>query len=167
MALIIEDGTAVDGANSYGTVAEADSHFVDRNILNWAGEGATEADKEGYLIEAADYLNQFFSWRGEPLSYTQGMGLPTLAFDFIPANVKIAQFMLARERAVGGPLSQALGERLVTSERKKLDGVGEKDIQYERSRVDQFGRIGSSIFSLLRPYVRESSTIQQARVYYA
>ncbi len=166
MALIVEDGTGVPFANSYNSVAGADAYFADRNVLNWAGIGATAAIKEGFLIEAADYLNQFFRWIGEPFLTTQTMALPTLAFEGIPIGVRHAQLMLAQERAVNGPLATPMGDRLITSERKKLEGVGETEISYERSNVDRFGRVGSSIYAMLAAYTHTPGTMQSARVDY-
>lgn len=164
MALILEDGSGVEGANSYGSVAEADAFFADRNVLNWAGPSATSDDKEGYLIEAADYLNMFFTVAGEPLYVGQTMGLPTMTYDFVPDAFKKAQFLLARYRATNGELYETIGSPPITMERKQLQGVGEKEVHYGRSNVDVFGRTGSAILGLLRPYVVQSSWIQQARI---
>jgi hypothetical protein len=168
MALILEDGSGVDGANCYVSVAEADAFFAARNILNWAGDAATSTDKEGFLIEGADYLNAFYSPLGEPVLVGQSMGLPTLAFDGVPVVFKQAQFWLARERALNGPLYETLGAPLVTMERKQLQGVGEKETHYAApgavSNVDRFGKTGSMIDALLGPYTRSGSAIQQARI---
>ena len=164
MPLIIEDGTGVPDANSYGSVAEADAFFADRNIMNWAGAGATTPPKEGYLIEAADYIQMFFTVNGDPLTTDQAMGLPTDVYDYVPEAFKKAQFLLAKERAETGPLYTTLGSAPVTSERKQLQGVGEKEVHYGRSNVDLFGRVGSAVLGLLGPYVRQAGSIQQARV---
>lgn len=166
MPLIVETGAGVAGANSYVTVDEADAFFDDRNILNWAGEGATVDTKEGYLIQAADYLNHFFRWKGDALSADQAMGLPTSEIEVIPETVKHAQMLLAREAATTGPLASVMGERLVTRERKQLSGVGEKEVHYERSNVDPLGRVGSQLLAMLRPYAHDPGGIQQARVSY-
>lgn len=169
MALVLEDGTGVVGANSYGSVVEADAYFADRNVVEWAGPGATLDDKEGFMIEAADYLNAFYTPRGEPLYVGQAMGLPTLAFDTIPPAFKRAQFELARYRATNGPLATIFGSQPVTSERKQLQGVGEKEVHYATpgsvSNVDQFGMTGSLVAALLRPYTKQGSGIQQASVH--
>lgn len=166
MPLIVENGTGVVGANSYGTVAQADAFFADRNILNWAGVGATTAQKEGYLIQAADYLNQFYIPKGEQAFETQSMGLPTLVYDYVPLVFRHAQFILARE-AVKGPLSTPLGSRLITSERKKLEGVGEKEVTYERTNADEFGNVGAAIGRMLYAYIKNTASIQYARVDYS
>ena len=51
MAFIVEDGTGVEDANSYTSVAFADAYFADRNNTTWSG--ASVADKEFALVKAA------------------------------------------------------------------------------------------------------------------
>lgn len=48
MALIVEDGTVVPGANSMATVAQADAYQVARGNAAWSA--LAEADKEKHLI---------------------------------------------------------------------------------------------------------------------
>lgn len=55
MALIVEDGTGVPGANSYASVAYADSYFNAR--LNQVWGGLLEPQKEAALILGTDYIN--------------------------------------------------------------------------------------------------------------
>ena len=38
MALIVEDGSGVAGADSYLSVADADGHHADRGNAGWTGE---------------------------------------------------------------------------------------------------------------------------------
>jgi hypothetical protein len=167
MALVLEDGTGIDGANTYNLVEDADAFFQDRNIPNWAGDTATDLDKAGFLVQAADFLNTFFPIRGEPLLTGQSMGFPTLAFDGVPIGVRQAQCYLAREAALNGPLAETLGAQLVTYERKQLAGVGEKEVHYDKNSLDPMSRTGSIVLGLLRPYTTQTSSIQQARVDYA
>ena len=51
MALIVEDGTLVSGANSYVSLADAQKYLDDR--------GDTTVITEGLLLRAADYINSF------------------------------------------------------------------------------------------------------------
>ena len=50
MAIIVEDGTIVAGANAYGTLAEADTYHEDR--LNTIWTDATDENKEAAMIRA-------------------------------------------------------------------------------------------------------------------
>ena len=68
MALIIEDGTMPEGANTYASVADADSYLAERSE-NWPSApsditpDANIAKKERALILAADWLNTL-EWKG-------------------------------------------------------------------------------------------------------
>ncbi len=53
MALITEDGTGVDDANGFITVAFADTYFGDRGNDSWTGD---ETAKEQAIIRATDYM---------------------------------------------------------------------------------------------------------------
>ena len=127
MALVVEDGTGVDqspSANSYATVAEADSYFSARNNSDWSG--ATTAAKEAALIEATDWLGQQYRMRwkgirvssGQPLDWprygviledtyeldtvdypSSSIGFPNeLDSDFIPNELKYATMEMALRR---------------------------------------------------------------------
>jgi hypothetical protein len=66
MAFTVEDGTGVTGANSYLSVADADTYWADRANASspdgTAWSGASTADKEGALVEASQYLDANFQW---------------------------------------------------------------------------------------------------------
>lgn len=163
MALIIETGVGVVGANSYVTLAEARAYYAERNYADMASATVTDAQLSGYLIEAADFLNSFYSWNGLTLYADQGMALPTDQVTEIPVAVKQAQMMLARQ-VPNGPLAQALGARVVSREVKSLEGVGSKEIEYSGGGQT----FNAAITGLLRPYVSftSGSGIQTARIFY-
>lgn len=75
MALIIEDGSGVSGAESYISVADADDYHTKRGNATWVG---AEPDKEAALRKAADYLRQFYRtrWKGYQLYVDQVMDWP-------------------------------------------------------------------------------------------
>lgn len=56
MAFTVEDGTIVDGANSFVDVTYADAYFADRGIAAWTGNTSTV--KQPALIRATDYIVQ-------------------------------------------------------------------------------------------------------------
>ena len=66
MAFLVEDGTGVTDANSYLSVADADTYWDDRvNATSPDGNAwtdATQSDKEGALIEASSYLDATYDW---------------------------------------------------------------------------------------------------------
>ena len=65
MALVVEDGTGIVGAESYQSVANADIYIQNRtNDSSWAS--ASLEDKERALRIATEYLDTRFGpvWKG-------------------------------------------------------------------------------------------------------
>lgn len=74
MALIVEDGTMPEGANTYASVSEADTYLLSRGVSDWPAPPSSDLEpdpqlsaKEAALIRSADYLNGL-KWKGEKLS---------------------------------------------------------------------------------------------------
>lgn len=106
MALVVEDGTFVSGANSYVTLAEADAFLADSLTRDEWSCLADDA-KERLLIAASRWLDQQAAWNGTKADVDKtndlrwpraGVcdrdGLP-VAEDEIPAQLKQAVFELA------------------------------------------------------------------------
>lgn len=101
MALIIEDGSVVVGANSFVTVAEAIAYASERNEPFSTDEGEVEA----LLHHAMDYITTFRrSFAGQKVSSSQSTQYPRLnatvdgepfPSDAIPQELKQAQCQLA------------------------------------------------------------------------
>ena len=109
MALIVENGTMPEGANSYASIADADAWQAARGSQTWPpadpdGQDGQEALKEAALILAADYLNGL-KWVGRKAAPGRIMAWPRLeAFDLdgysiaanaVPEAVKAACCYLA------------------------------------------------------------------------
>lgn len=90
MALIIEDGTMPNGANTFASVADADAYFSERGNTDWPAKNeevdANLSKKENALIRAADYLNTL-SWKGARVSWDWPMCWPRQQVP-IPGDVK-------------------------------------------------------------------------------
>ncbi len=82
MALIVEDGTGVAGAESYAAIAFIDSYWAARPnspfSVSWAAVTNTTPKKEGAAREATAFLdaNFGFDYRGTRKNYTQGLEWP-------------------------------------------------------------------------------------------
>jgi hypothetical protein len=127
--LVVEDGTLVEGANSYVSIEDADAYWAEgRGNDEWLD--AVDDDKLKWLLEAADYLNGFFAWKGDRYDIlNQSMALPTSELTIVPRALKVAQILLANE-ARSGPLIEGWVGPSIKSEKKALDGVGSKEITY-------------------------------------
>ncbi len=88
MTLIIEDGTCPDGANSYATLADADTYLVPRSLWPVTPDVPCENEgdpavpdpvvviaKEAALLRAADYLNTL-QWHGQSVDWQRTMAWP-------------------------------------------------------------------------------------------
>lgn len=104
MALSIEDGTIVAGAQSYVSAAEATTYHTARGNTAWTG---TDAVKEAALRKAAQYLdghycNRFKGTKYQPLDQNMqwpriGVVIDGFVLDVtaIPQRLKDAQCELA------------------------------------------------------------------------
>lgn len=76
MALITEDGTGIDDAESYASVEEADAYHSDRENTAWAD--AEPTSKEAALRKATDFIETVYGPRffGERLVPSQNLSFP-------------------------------------------------------------------------------------------
>lgn len=117
MALIVEDGSIVAGAESYASVAYADAYFANRpsnpNSAVWAA--LNTAGKEGALREGTDHMMQAFrlAWQGNRVSQYQVLDWPrygvtrdkvfAVLFTIVPDEIQRGCVEYA-VRASAGPL---------------------------------------------------------------
>lgn len=89
MAIIVEDGTGKTDAESYISVADADTYFSNRGNVAWAA--LSEPGKEAALRQATDYMLSVFRWNGTRTSATQALDWPRsgamLYGHFLASNV--------------------------------------------------------------------------------
>lgn len=123
MALVVEDGTGITGANTYVSVATLQAYADARKILL----PALEPDIEALLLKACDFL-ELKVWVGDVLLETQGLAFPRLVQDEtyqevstgLPKQIVQAQILLAIE-AKAGPLFAAA--RQGKYKRTKIDQI--------------------------------------------
>lgn len=99
MALVVEDGTGRSDAESYLSVADANTHHGNFGNAAWSG---TDAAKEAALRRATRYLDGFYRarWKGFKRLRTQSLEWPRydvydlsgyyVATDSVPTGVKQA-----------------------------------------------------------------------------
>lgn len=130
MALIVEDGTGVAGAESYLSAADADTHHADRANAGWTGDTAA---KEAALRKATDNLGQAYRlrWLGARVDSAQALdwpraGIDTIGSDVVPEEVRRATAELALA-ALGADLNPPL-ER---GGRVRREKVGPIECEFE------------------------------------
>lgn len=111
MSLITEDGTGLSTAESYVSVAAADTRLAALGLTNWAL--LITAEKEQALRRATAHIEQVYRlrWKGTRRTTTQALAWPrhsvviddytTVASDVVPIDVANACAELAFKAAAG------------------------------------------------------------------
>ena len=74
-SFVVEDGTGLDNATSYVSVDEADAYQA-LNAYGSAWTGYTEARKQSGLVNATQYIDITFNYRGTRLRQEQRLEFP-------------------------------------------------------------------------------------------
>ncbi len=153
MALVIEDGTGVTGANSYATVAEARAYALARGLTLPVTDGPVESA----LVLACDKLESY-RYKGAKTEEDQPLMWPRadvyvddaeepLADDSIPNKLKQAQCQLAYDSTLTELQPTGTGRETV---REKVDVL---EVEYARqgsgSVTPEFNKAESLLAPLL------------------
>lgn len=101
MALTIEDGSGVSGADSYASITDLTTYASSYGFIL----PTTDAEKEALLRRAALQMN-LMKWKGQRVSATQSLAWPRwdvevdceiLPSNAIPARIQYGQMALASE----------------------------------------------------------------------
>lgn len=164
MTIVVEDGTGLANANSYASVAEADTYLTLRGITSWSS--LQQAEKEAALVRATDYM-PIFAWQGirsvntqaldwpRTYVYVRGALLPSPAF---PTQIKTACIELAW-RGASGPLNPDINVGTDDTGRmiiKKVERVGPIDEETTYASRGQMALpvkpVWSAVIALVRDY---------------
>lgn len=93
MALLVEDGTQVVGAESFISVADADAYFLARGSAAWAAI-ATPGKKEEALRRATDFMEGAYRdrWLGTRVGTRQTLSWPRAYVEIPDAPVGYGAF---------------------------------------------------------------------------
>lgn len=143
MALIIEDGSGVENADSYVTLAAYQAYGAARG---WT-LGDDDAADEINLRRAFDGINRNWTYRGVPEDADQVGAWPRSIAEGIPQRIKDAQSELAYQVQGGLDLFATI-EGSTTSEMIKVGPItiDEETLPTGKARV-------MSVEGLLRPYL--------------
>ncbi len=113
MALIVEDGTGLANAESYGSVADADAYFAARGSpTTWTA--LLEPAKEQWLRQGTEFMDLEFGsrWKGRRVTQDQALDWPrwnvtdrdgfTIGSDTVPIQLARATFETAHRMAIDG-----------------------------------------------------------------
>lgn len=153
MALVVEDGTIVSGANSYVTTAEYEAWLAARNITS-AGTGDSDA-LEAYILRAMDYF-EALDFKGLKQTEDQPLQFPRYQLwidgyeqsNKIPNEVKTSIFELAyaEERTYGllDPIER-------TTKRERIEGALEVEYMDNASSKTTVPSIARALRKLVYP----------------
>lgn len=154
--ITVEDGTGLSTANSYCTVAEADSYHGD---ILYATTWTASSTKEEALIQATRLLDEHVAWEGMkntkeqalrwPRSYVYGPDGYVVANDSVPQWLKNATSELARHLLISDRTAEASTKGF---KRLKLG-----DMELHVSRNDRISVIPPSVWSMISSYGHKSS----------
>jgi hypothetical protein len=164
MTLIVEDGTVVAGAESYGSLTDAATYHAARNNTAWAAI-PTDAMREGYLRQATEYMTGEYRdrWAGSRTTILQALDWPRymvpvqdvpggyaaypafLSNVIVPIEVKRACFELALRASVAS-LAPDMGRGVLS------EAVGVLKTEYDpyKSEIISFRQVDM----LLKPWLR-------------
>ena len=160
MALTVETGAVVAGADSYISLADADTYFTNHGSPSeWAD--ATDAAQEAALRYAVQWIDSSFSWKGEIVDDDQVLDWPRagvydderrlVASTSIPQRVKDAQCEAALEHLKSSLIAGlARGGKV---KRQRVEGAVE--IEYADHAPGE--RVRYHVERLLAPFLAASS----------
>lgn len=107
MAFLVEDGSVVSDANSYGTLVEFGDYWTDRNVDL---SSYSDTQKQAALIEASSYVDRNYEWKGNIVKDAQSMDWPRknvtddegrkIGETTIPGKLKFAVFEYAKREII-------------------------------------------------------------------
>ena len=161
MALGVEDGTGANAtANAYISVADADAYFTDRANAAWAA--ATATAKSAAIIDATDYLEAAYNWRGNRLSDVQPLSFPrdigALPAVLVKANAELAV------QALAGPLMPSETGSKLTSESVSVAGAITESRSYASGGGSANERRFPFVDRMLTPLTTGSSGVRFHRI---
>jgi hypothetical protein len=164
MALIVEDGTIVAGAESYITVADATAYFAARGNTAWSGL-ASDTLREQALRKGTDYMEATYGlrWKGDRVSELQALSWPRsgayangflIDSDAVPLPVRFACAELAVRASTADLLSDPGAQ--VKSETVGPISVTYQDGARQQTRYEAIDR-------MLAPYLSGNGQVAVVR----
>ena len=151
--MVVEDGTGLSNADSFVSVAYADTYFTTRGVTAWA----SLTNKEALLIKATDYIEAVYSeaWKGVLLLDTQSLSFPRIIDDATayPDRLKKAVCELAL-KANDGDLLVDVEQRTIE---EKVDVISVKYAEYSDQKTQY-----SMVYGLISPYLLSTGANKKA-----
>ncbi|HEX2554235.1 MAG TPA: DnaT-like ssDNA-binding protein [Microvirga sp.] len=159
MALIVEDGTGMDLAESYASVEEMDAYDVARNA---PAEAVDLAAQERALRRATAWIEATYHgrWKGRRATALQGLAWPrvgavdpegfSIASTSVPRAVKHATIEVAIAILEGASLDTRPDQTAAVSRKRVKAGPVETETEYALpARSPRFSRVDGLLVGLI------------------
>jgi hypothetical protein len=143
------------GTNSYTTAADYEAYAAERGIV------VSNATLDQDLILSADFIDTYYTFKGQELDAAQAMSLPTdivAIADISKAALKAVELQQAGRLSLD---ASVLAGGLIASESKSLDGVGSKSVSYESGSQVTYKPRTPELDRLLMPFTKGGSGLQR------
>jgi hypothetical protein len=165
MAIIVEDGTGLAGAESFISLAGASSYHTARGNAAWAAL-ASDAVREQALRKATDYMEQVYRlrWAGSRVTTVQALSWPRIHVpinDFsdgrYPAYYAQDEVPMMVSNACAELALRAASETLLIDETRAVlvEKVGPLEVSYDPHSAS--AKKYSAIDAMLRPLLTGSA----------
>lgn len=150
--MTVEDGTGLEGADSYVSIDFADDYFDARNVDFW--DSLESEEKEVLLIKATDFVDFSYKWKGRRKTEEQGLNFPRTGlvnsdgFTVVSIPVQLKQAVCECAALInesGDLFKVADANGAVTSEH-----IGSISMSYDVSKVSNKDTLYDSINLRLR-----------------
>jgi len=153
------------GTDVYDTVANSDTYWAARGNTTWTG--ATEANKEVWLVKATDWLERNFRYRGVRKTSDQRLHFPAdqafdddgypVGEDAAPRQVKEAMFLVGDLVRQGTyDLDGIVTDDLAAVKRQKVDVI---EVEYDTAHRLRGQDVLSHVYQLLAPVVANQAVL--------
>lgn len=164
MAIVVEDGTGIENAETYATVAELEAYAAKRGLTLTTN---TEANKERLLRLASDYIeSKLYRLAGYKSHQRQALAFPRfgiwidgyeIAGNVIPQRLKDAQIQLAIDIETSNPFVIGDGREVI---REKIDVL---EVEYSSSGRTAVLPVFSKFEALFRVFYASGGGLQFSR----
>jgi len=152
MAIVVEDGTGITGANAYVSTTYLDGWAADRGYSLAAY--TTEQKEAAIIIASKDWIDLYHTFKGEKLSDAQGLKMPTTENDYDAAWKDMASnaaYMQLRGLLLVDEASLSTSGT-IQSEAKQL-GTLSKSVTYADGTAQTYRRKTPALDAAIRPYL--------------
>lgn len=157
--MVVEDGTGLLDSNSFVSLEYADDYFTSHGVTSWSDKQPEE--KEVLLINATDYINNIFDWKGKKATPEQALNFPRTELytkdgyevEGVPKQLKEAVCEAVVVLLGNKQLYQSVNENgAVTSEH-----IGQLSFTYDVSQKIKDSTLFESINNRLRGLYNDTS----------